>query len=212
MASRIAKPKGSYHHGNLRKALVDAALELLRVGDAASLSLRAVARRAKVSTAAPYRHFESREALLAAVAEQGYDMLAAGIRASMEAHAGDPRAAFSEAGVAYVMFALDHPSHYAVMFSVELADRSCYPALAKAAAASQGLLLQAIRDCQDAGLVPAGPPRELALAAWSAVHGLASLITAGQTDAMWNDGSDAEAVARRVTQTLLTAVATGART
>jgi len=189
---------------------MDAALELLRQGDPAGLSLRAVARRAKVSTAAPYRHFDSREALLAAVAEDGFGMLAAGIRAAMEAHAGDPLAAFREAGVAYVMFALEHPSRYTVMFSIELAERSSYPSLARAGAESQGLLVQAIRDCQDAGLVPTGPPRELALAAWSAVHGLASLISAGQIDTMWTDAHGAEAVARRVTQTLLTGVATGA--
>jgi AcrR family transcriptional regulator len=212
MATRIAKPKGAYHHGNLRKALVDAALELLRQGDASALSLRAVARRAQVSTAAPYRHFESREALLAAVAEEGFRMLASGMRTAMEANAGDPLIAFREAGVAYVLFALEHQAHYAVMFSPELADQSSHPDLATAAEESKALLLQAIRTCQQAGVVADGPPRELALAAWAVVHGLASLIAAGQTGVSWSDTGDAEAVARRVTSTLLTGVATGAQT
>ena len=207
MGERIAKADGAYHHGNLRKALVDAALELIASGDPGELSLRAAARRAGVSTAAPYRHFDSREALLAAVAEEGFRGLSAAIRGATAAHRHDPIAKFREAGVGYVLFAHANPSHYAVMFSPDLFDKSAYPDLAASAADSMNLLMEAIADCQRAGLIAAGDPREIALAAWSSVHGLASLISAGQVNVLDFDESGVEGVARRVATSLLSGLA-----
>jgi AcrR family transcriptional regulator len=122
-APALRKPKGSYHHGNLRRALIDAALGLIEKEGPASLSLREVARRAGVSTAAPYRHFPSREALLAAVAEEGFRLLGDEIRRAIAAHDDAPRC-LGEAGIAYVLFAAAHPSRYNVMLSPELADRT----------------------------------------------------------------------------------------
>jgi AcrR family transcriptional regulator len=208
MGTPIAKPESAYHHGNLRKALVDAALELIGKGDPGELSLRAVARRAGVSTAAPYRHFESRDALLAAVAEEGYGGLAASIRAASEAHIDDPMARFREAGVGYVMFAHANPAHYAVMCRPELVDKSAYPELTAAATEAMGLLMDAISACQRAGFIPDGDPREIALAAWSSVHGLASLISSGQIGVLGFDTDDVEDVARRMAKSLLSGVGT----
>ena len=207
MGERIAKPDGAYHHGNLRKALVDAALELIAAGDPGELSLRAVARRAGVSTAAPYRHFDSREALLAAVAEEGFRGLAAAMRGASAAHRHDPIATFREAGVGYVLFAHANPAHYTVMFSPDLGDRSAYPDLAVSAADAMSVLKDAIAGCQRAGLIAAGDPREVALAAWSSVHGLASLIAAGQIDVLGFDEAGVEGIARRVAASLLSGVA-----
>jgi AcrR family transcriptional regulator len=167
-----------YHHGNLRRALLDAALELIESEGVASLSLRAVARRAQVSHAAPYHHFADRAALVAAVAEEGFESLHAKTLTRME-RAVDPRERFRESGIAYVLFAVEYPSHFRVMFSAELEDKSRYSGLQAAAAATYAVLIDAIERCQEAGFARAGDPQTLGYAAWSLVHGLASLILDG---------------------------------
>ncbi len=147
----LRKPRGSYHHGNLRRALLDAALGLIEKEGAEALSLRAAARQAGVSTAAPYRHFPSRKALLAAVAEEGFRLLGEAMRQAIAASGDNPARRLGESGVAYVLFAAAHPSCYNVMLSPELADRSTHPSLDTAEQDTRGLLLGAVRDYQEAG-------------------------------------------------------------
>lgn len=202
-AASIEKQDGSYHHGNLRLALIQAAREIVASSGAETLSLRAVARRAKVSTAAPYRHFQSRNALLAALAEDGFHALSRAILEAVAQHPDDPLARLREAGVAYVCFAAANPTHYRVMNTPGLIDSTEEPAYTKAAADALGLLLRAIRDCQDAGLVVADDPAKLALAAWSSMHGLATLIGNGQVEVLGFDPNDVDALARYVAQLLV---------
>ncbi len=199
----LRKPKGAYHHGNLRRALIDAALGLIEKEGAAALSLRAVARRAGVSTAAPYRHFSSREALLAAVAEDGFRLLAEEIRRASAAHADDPARRLGESGIAYVRFAAAHPSRYNVMLSPEFADRTAHPSLAAAEAETRQLLLAAVLDYQAAGWLGSRDPGELVLSAWSSVHGLASLIASGQIQVASSDSAQIEEIARSVVRSLV---------
>ncbi|HET7874509.1 MAG TPA: TetR/AcrR family transcriptional regulator [Methylomirabilota bacterium] len=192
MARRPARPKrkgpraatgrrrGRYHHGNLPRALVDAALRLVEREGAEALTLRGAARLAGVSQAAPYRHFADKQALLAAVAEEGFRAMTDAMRRASTAHAGDPLGRFRALGLAYIEFATTHRAHFRVMFGRAAADRSVYPSLEKAAGETFGLLVEAIRDCQRAGLVHPGDPDELALAAWSGTHGLSSLAVDGQ--------------------------------
>jgi AcrR family transcriptional regulator len=163
MATRRRRP---YHHGNLRAALVDPALELVEREGAEALTLRAVARAAGVSPAAPYRHFTDKRALLAAVAEEGFRLMTTALRAG-DAGA-DARARFRARGLAYVGFATRHPSHFRVMFGRELADRSGYPGLQDAARAAFDALVEGVRDAQEAGAMREGDPRELGLTAWAA--------------------------------------------
>src|SRR5256885_2131329 len=139
-----------YPHGNLRRALLDAALALVERQGAGALTLRAAARRARVSQAAPYRHFRDKEALLAAVAEEGFRAMTAGMRRAAAFHAGDPLGRFQAHGLAYIEFASGHPAHFRVMFGRVAADRSVHPGLMQAAAEAFGLLVGAIRDCQEA--------------------------------------------------------------
>lgn len=180
-AARTAvRPSRRYHHGNLRQALLDAARDLVEREGAEALTLRAAARRAGVSQAAPYRHFADKRALLAGVAEEGFRALADGMRRAAAAHAADPLGRLQALGLAYVGFATGHPSHFRVMFGRELADRSPYPSLEEAAAEAFGLLVDGVAECQRAGHVRAGEPRDLALAAWSAIHGLSALVVDGQ--------------------------------
>ncbi len=159
---------------------MDAALRLVETQGAEALTLRAAARKAGVSQAAPYRHFADKQALLAAVAEEGFRALTLAMRRASAPHAADPLGRFRAQGLAYVEFATTHAAHYRVMFGRVLADKSAYPSLQAASGETFGLLVEAIRDCQRAGQVRPGDPEELALAAWSATHGLSSLVVDGQ--------------------------------
>jgi AcrR family transcriptional regulator len=193
-----AAARRRYHHGNLRQALIEAALELVTTQGVDALTLRAAARKAGVSQAAPYRHFASKEALLAAVSEEGFRAMAAVMREAL-ASAGDaPLAQFHALGRAYIEFARAHPSQIRVMFGRELADRSAHPPLQQAAVATYRLLVDAIADCQRAGLVRAGDPEALAVSAWSMVHGFSALVIDGQLDVVAHRsiGELAESVAQ----------------
>ena len=186
---RKVRRKRRYHHGDLRRAMIDAALRLVETEGAEALTLRAAARLAGVSQAAPYRHFTNKEALLAAVAEEGFRALGAAMRGTAT-ESRSPASGMAERdralermralGLGYVGFAVSHPAHFRVMFGREVADRSVYPALHEAAAKTFRALVEAIAGCQRAGLVRSGEPEELALTAWASVHGISSLLVAGQ--------------------------------
>lgn len=150
----------TYHHGNLRPALLRAAGKILEKEGVGALSLREAARRAGVSHNAPYRHFPDREALLAALAAEGFQLLGE----AMRDRAG------KEMGEAYVRFALDHPQRFRLMFggSVPIAE---YEQLRDAAAATYRGLVEAFKDLPR--------PEIAAAAAWSLVHGLANLLLDG---------------------------------
>ncbi|HSH06827.1 MAG TPA: TetR/AcrR family transcriptional regulator [Burkholderiales bacterium] len=157
--------RGSYHHGELRAAILQAAGELLEERGGADLSLREAARRAGVSHNAPYRHFADRDALLAALAAQGF----ARLDEALAAAAGGPRAR----GEAYVQFALRNPARFRLMFG-GLLPLDAYPALRAAAAQTYAGLLRAFEAVTGASGAPIA-----AAAAWSLTHGLAQLLLDG---------------------------------
>lgn len=170
-----------YHHGDLRTALLAAAAELLVEAGVAAISLREVARRAGVSHSAPYRHFADRDALLAALAIDGFDELAQ--RMKRQSAAG-----LAALGQCYVAFALEQPGRFALMFG-GIADKSRYPQLQHAAQ----LLYQQLGAAVEA-LTPEQDQATASLAAWSLVHGLAKLLLDEQLP-----GQDAAAAASAVT-------------
>lgn len=164
----------AYHHGDLRRGLLDAAETLLeREGEPAGLSLREVARAAGVSHNAPYRHFADREAMLAALAADGFSRLADALAAAIEeaAPAARPRAA----GRAYLRFARAHRALYLLMFGPGI-RKSAHPDLARAAAQAFDALLRAYGQSS----VPSRRARHETVGAWALVHGLAHLIVDGQ--------------------------------
>jgi AcrR family transcriptional regulator len=164
----------SYHHGDLRPALLEASLALIDQGGIGALSLREVARKAGVSHNAPYHHFKDRGSLLAALAEDGFAVLAREM-AQARAAAPDARARLEACGLAYVRFALKSPSRFKVMFRPELTAPSEEGAVAQSSIPALDTLTAAIVEAQAAGVAPPGDPRPLVLTCWSAVHGLASL-------------------------------------
>ena len=192
--------------GNLADELVKAAAALIAERGPQGFSLREVARRARVSEAAPYWHFASKEALLASVAEQGFVTLAA-LMAAVRERVQDPRRQLQELGVAYVRFALAHPSHLRVMFGPEIRDKSAHPTLKAAAERAFALLVEAITEGQRAGHVQRGDPQELAVAAWALVHGLSALLIDGQLRQRVRTDREAETLAARVTKLLQTGLA-----
>ncbi|OBG63591.1 MULTISPECIES: TetR/AcrR family transcriptional regulator [unclassified Mycobacterium] len=189
MARERKSPTGavrrdSYHHGDLKRALTSAALSLVAEKGPKGFTLTEAARRAGVSAAAPYRHFADKAALLATVAEQGFGELHAELAAA--ASAPDPKDRVVQLGRAYVRWAVAHPDHYRVMFGAEL-SKADHPGLAVAGEQAFGDLLDAIADCQRAGVLGVSggrDPRELAAPLWSLVHGVASLAIGGELQAV----------------------------
>lgn len=170
----------AYHHGDLRRALLQAAIELLAEGGPANLTMRGAAQRAGVSPAAPYRHFTDKRAMLAAVAEEGFLALERSCAAAVEGCDIDPVQVYWRRGVAYVRFAIENPAHYRVMFGPEIPDKRGYEGLFVAAAAAYEALRESLRACVVAGLFAEDQVETRAMRAWSIVHGLASLFIDGQ--------------------------------
>ena len=166
-----------YHHGALKQALLNAAVELIADTGPRGFTLREVARRAGVSHNAPYRHFRDKNELLAAVATDGFDRLTGAM--TRAATRSRPLERLRRSGLAYVDFALRWPQHFAAMFDAPW-DKLDYPECAAAAQRCFGTLLGFVRECQAAGQLPAGDSERYAYQAWSLVHGIAKLATAGQ--------------------------------
>ncbi|XQE80088.1 TetR/AcrR family transcriptional regulator [Streptomyces microflavus] len=176
----------TYHHGDLRRAILSAALDAIAAEGPAALSLRDLARRAGVSHAAPAHHFKDRTGLLTAVAAEGYDLFA-------DALAGAPD--LRERGVAYVRFAATHPAHFQVMFQPDL-YRADAPDLLSAQARATDALRAGVADLPPGGR---GEDDRLAgVAAWSLAHGFATLLLSGNlSDAL--EGRDPEEAFRSLT-------------
>ncbi|MFF0426029.1 TetR/AcrR family transcriptional regulator [Streptomyces sp. NPDC004520] len=161
MTSENKTSRSTYHHGDLRQAILAAALDVIAAEGPGALSLRDLARRAGVSHAAPAHHFKDRTGLLTAIAAQGYELLATGL-------AGTPD--LRERGVRYVRFAREHPAHFQVMFQPELL-RADDPDLLAAKERASAELRAGV-----AGLRGAPDPRTAGIAAWSLAHGFATLL------------------------------------
>jgi AcrR family transcriptional regulator len=172
------KSQKPYHHGNLRADLLQAAIRLIAEVGPTAFTLREVARRAGVSHNAPYRHFQDRDDLLEAVADEGFRQLNEAMlaTAAQEFRTLDR---LKVAGTAYVAFALRRPEHFAVMFDAPAPNRNNQ---GHTAAGKQAFdtLLGLVKTCQDEGRLPAGSSTDFALLAWTMVHGIAKLATTGR--------------------------------
>jgi AcrR family transcriptional regulator len=170
-----ASKAGRYHHGDLRRALLEEAVRTIRDDGVAALTLRAVGARLGVSRTALYRHFADKSALLNAVSEDGFNRLSEALeRAWTEAGGGVP--GFEAQGRAYVRFALDNPSHYRVMFGVWRSREKDDSAVRAAGSRAFQLLVDALIALQREGMVRRDEaPDRIALYVWAAVHGIAML-------------------------------------
>ncbi len=176
--ARVRKKSAkTYHHGDLARALVNAAEQLIEAAGSARLTLREAAQAAGVSVAAPYRHFADREALLAAVLAKGFRELAQRTDAARRG-APDPMSALMAVGLAYVAFAGDRPAIYRLMFGPEC-DKAGHPDLLAAGHEALSVLVDAVSTCKAEGLIGDADVLQVALAGWATSHGLASLHADG---------------------------------
>jgi AcrR family transcriptional regulator len=175
--------RSSYHHGNLREAMIEAALDMIAARGPNGFTLAEVARAVGVSGAAPYRHFKDRNALIGEIARQGFERFAAELRAAWDEGRPNARAAIENCGRAYLAFARKEPAFYAAMFEpgFPLEDE---PTLLAVSERAFGVLREAAEAAIRALPGPNRPPALMvALHIWSMAHGVASLFIEGPSGA-----------------------------
>lgn len=179
-----APSRARYHHGDLRNALLDASLALVAEHGVEAFSLREAAREVGVSPAAAYRHFEDKDALLVALALDGFGKLAQGMERALSRVRGEPGskayavASMFAVGLAYVEFAVAHPAHFRVMFGPWCHQEGKPPAPPGERDAYQ-ILVATLDGLVASGAIPAQGRAGAEIAAWAGVHGLASLLVEG---------------------------------
>lgn len=173
------KPRRQYHHGNLRRALIDEALATIRTDGVEGLTLRGIGSRLGVSRTALYRHFADKQALLTAVATEGFRLLRQELAAAWQGGANG-RASFDAMGTAYVRFAQANPAHYRVMFGGFVMTGACAPELAAEASGTFAALVDAIVVLQRDRALRDDDPTLMARFIWANVHGIAMLAIDGQ--------------------------------
>jgi AcrR family transcriptional regulator len=171
--------KKAYHHGNLRAALVSAALKEIAKTGPEGFSLREVARRAGVSAPAVYRHFKDKDALLAAVAIECSERIQAAMAAALASAPADTLERFRAVGIAYVRFAVEHPEHFRAMATPNLFERMPQEEQARFGESNAAQRL-AIAHAQAAGEIAAIPIDDLMLTATALTHGIANMIVEGK--------------------------------
>jgi len=199
---RALTPQNGYHHGDLRNALLEASERLLAKTGVAALSLREVAKQAGVSHAAPYRHFKGKAALMSGLAQSGFGRLQSAIRMAADKIPYDPEQKLVEAGVAYVHMALRHPELMQLMFSAapgQAVDRE----LRQASMATLEPLVDIINTGIETGVFRDRDAHELALVAWTSMHGLAMLLVARLMEIDVADKKSLDGLVRSVAQNVI---------
>ncbi len=177
--SRRGREKRGYHHGNLREALVAAALELIAEKGPAGFTFAEAARAAGVSAAAPYRHFRDRDALMADVARRGFEAFTVALARAWDNGKPDARKAFENVGRAYLDFAREEPAYFVAMFEAQLPP-GIDPELTRASEQAFAILRQAAEAlCAELPAKGRPPPSMVSLHMWSLAHGIASLFARG---------------------------------
>jgi AcrR family transcriptional regulator len=170
--------RSSYHHGDLRKALLDISVGIIEKKGVQALNLRTVASLAGVSSGAPYHHFSDRTQLISAIANEGFEILEASMLSAIQASGNSADARLELLGQAYVRFAISHSGHFRVMFRTEDHSQTDIVVTASGDRVFQ-LLCDAIEESQAQGTIPRGDPQPFVLLAWTAIHGLSVLLLDG---------------------------------
>jgi AcrR family transcriptional regulator len=173
------KPPDRYHHGDLRRALLNEAIRTIQSNGVEHLTLRAAGARLGVSRTALYRHFSDKQALLAAVGREGFHMLRQALADAWD-QKGRGRTGFEAMATVYVQFAVAYPSHYRVMFGRFLESAAKDTDFIGEAKAAFQVLVNALVDQQKAGIVRQDDPVLMARFVWALVHGIAMLAIDGQ--------------------------------
>jgi AcrR family transcriptional regulator len=172
--------KKTYHHGDLKNALIKAGADILSKEGVSALSLRKVAQKAGVSHAAPYAHFADKQALIAAISTAGYKQLYEQIVQAADQYRAEPLRRFVEASWAYVQFALDEPDQFKVTLSGMIEKERDYPAFVETAKQTFGLVVEVVEQCQRAGILRPGASDLTAVSVWALIHGFVTLLLENQ--------------------------------
>lgn len=175
----IMKSK-TYHHGNLKEALIAAGLEILSEHGLEGLSLRNVAKKIGVSHTAPYNHFPDKQALLAAISTAGHEQLHQILLDIFEKSKDTSPNIILEIAWAYLQFALEYPDKFKLMFSGALEEEGDHPEYIEISRKSIALFEEIIVYCQNKGQLPAGEVDIIAIRIWSLVHGFTYLMLENQ--------------------------------
>ncbi len=175
--------KKKYHHGDLRRKLIETALQIISEQGLEKVTMRELGKRLEVSRTAPYRHFSDKSALLCAIAEEGYKKLSTIIGQINEQNTDDPLIRIQNVGVAYVKFALSNPVHYRLMFGNEILESKRTPELVRLAEEVFNGVLFPIKLCQDKKLIRPINPYIIANVLWTMSHGISTLLIDGQMQA-----------------------------
>jgi AcrR family transcriptional regulator len=168
----------NYHHGNLRLALLDAAIDQIKEHGVEKLSMRGIARIVGVSQTAPYRHFEDKNHLLSEVATQAFTELYANSMAAIDPDES-PIKNIHATGLVYLQYAINNPEKYRVIFGSRIQNRQSYPSMIEAGEKSFQILIDQVERGIEAGDFIPGCALILANTLWTQVHGAASLILDG---------------------------------
>lgn len=205
--ARAAAPK-RYHHGDLRRVLIDAALQLVGEGGADAVSVREAARRAGVSPGAPFRHFASRDALMQAVAEEAQRRFRAEIEAALaEAPAGDPLARFRCLGLAYLRWAIRNPTHFEIISSRRFFDHDKAAAISRDNAELIDLTERTLAEAFAAGQLRSADLKRVQIAGRALVYGFARMNIDDHFPRWGVDGAAAERTAEAVLDLFIEGIA-----
>jgi AcrR family transcriptional regulator len=192
------KPPQHYHHGNLRRALLDMALRIIEEKGVEAVTTRALARRLGVSHGAPAHHFHNREALILEVATEGFRTFADALEIAMADAPSDPGARICAIGLAYVRFAVQHPAHVRVMFKgIQREGLRRPPELEREIERAHQVLVDATVAMVGAG-APSGFVRDLLFGNWSLVHGMAMLWIDGPAKRAYKTWQEFEEAAAQI--------------
>jgi AcrR family transcriptional regulator len=172
--------KKTYHHGDLKNALIKAGVDILAKDGVSGLSLRKVASKAGVSHAAPYSHFADKQALIAAISTEGFRQLYERVNSVAEEYKTKPSRQLVEVAWAYVQFAMDDRDRFKVMFSGILEKEREYPEFVAESQRNFQLVKTIVEANQAAGVLRSGPSDLVALSAWGTIHGFVMLLLEGQ--------------------------------
>lgn len=184
----------SYHHGDLKNALIQAGMEILAEKGLGSLSLRKVAKQAGVSHAAPYSHFTDKQSLIAAISTEGFERLFSQVQAVFEQYAKQPDMLLVETAWAYFLFARNETDCFKLMFSSALEKEKEYPDFVAVSQQNFAQLVEIVKVCQAGGVLKEEFAELVAVRLWSTVHGFISLLLEGQISSTVTDGRDLKAL------------------
>lgn len=195
------KPKGKYHHGNLKDTLLECTLQQLKKTGSKEFSLRDISARAGVSHTSIYRHFPSKMLLLAALAEKGFLLFKDALDQATQLHPNNPEKQLLEQAMTYAKFAVDHPIYYHVMFTERINPKKSPPSLHLAAKEAFLCLLNVVIEGSKKGIFINKSPEEIAIAIWAKNHGLALLLINQMLEDSFQLGAkQASQIAKRVSQ------------